>query len=77
MASEMNVTGWYAPAMTATVPPLTAVTSNITLRTASSPVTIGAAPLPVPRATGVYAYMKHFALNDQQINQSEMLWHLG
>lgn len=51
MASEMNVTGWYAPAMNGHRSPLTAVTSNITLRTASSPVTSVPAPLPVPRAT--------------------------
>mgnify|MGYP003235021656 CR=1 FL=1 len=34
---------------------------------------IGASSIAGAQSYGVYAYMKHFALNDQQINQSEML----
>lgn len=34
---------------------------------------IGASSIAGAQSYGVYAYMKHFALNDQQINQNEML----
>ena len=58
MADEMDVSGWYAPAMN-NHPVLSAyIASNAVMGSQDN---------------GVYAYMKHFALNDQEGNRCDML----
>ncbi|MDO4284862.1 MAG: glycoside hydrolase family 3 N-terminal domain-containing protein [Eubacteriales bacterium] len=73
MASEMNVTGWYAPAMNAHRSAFDG--RNFEYYSEDSVLSgyIGAYSIAGAQSYGVYAYMKHFALNDQQIAQSEML----
>lgn len=73
MASEMNVTGWYAPAMNGHRSAFDGRNFEYYSEDSVLAGTIAAYSVSGAQSYGVYAYMKHFALNDQQINQSEML----
>ncbi len=73
MASEMNVTGWYAPAMNGHRSAFDGRNFEYYSEDSVLAGYIGASSIAGAQSYGVYAYMKHFALNDQQINQSEML----
>ncbi|MFV0332387.1 MAG: glycoside hydrolase family 3 N-terminal domain-containing protein [Dysgonomonas sp.] len=73
MANEMNVSGWYAPAMNIHRNAFAGRNFEyysedgfLSGKMASNAVQ-GAAE------SGVYAYIKHFALNDQETNRWEML----
>lgn len=73
MADEMNVSGWYAPAMNIHRNAFAGHNFEyysedgiLSGKMATNAVT-GAAE------SGVYAYVKHFALNDQETNRWEML----
>ncbi len=73
MANEMDVSGWYAPAMNNH---RTAFAGRNFEYYSEDPVLSGyiaAAAIVGAQDEGVYAYMKHFALNDQEGNRCDML----
>ena len=73
MANEMDVSGWYAPAMNIH---RTAFAGRNFEYYSEDPIISG---LIASKAVlgaqdrGVYAYMKHFAMNDQEANRYDML----
>ena len=73
MANEMDVSGWYAPAMNNH---RTAFAGRNFEYYSEDPVLSGyiaANAVKGSQDNGVYAYMKHFALNDQEGNRCDML----
>ena len=73
MANEMNVSGWYAPAMNIH---RTAFAGRNFEYYSEDPILSGyiaAAAVAGSQENGVYAYMKHFAMNDQEGNRCDML----
>ena len=73
MANEMDVSGWYAPAMNNH---RTAFAGRNFEYYSEDPVLsayIAANAVAGSQENGVYAYMKHFALNDQEGNRCDML----
>ena len=73
MANEMDVSGWYAPAMNNH---RTAFAGRNFEYYSEDPVLSGhiaAQAVQGSQDNGVYAYMKHFALNDQEGNRCDML----
>ena len=73
MANEMDVSGWYAPAMNNH---RTAFAGRNFEYYSEDPVLSGhiaAQAVKGSQDNGVYAYMKHFALNDQEGNRCDML----
>jgi beta-glucosidase len=73
MANEMNVSGWYAPAMN--IHRTAFAGRNFEYYSEDSVLSGYTAGNEVAGAAtkGVYAYIKHFALNDQEINRCDML----
>ena len=73
MADEMGVSGWYAPAMNNHRSAFSGRNfeyyseDGLLAGKMAANATIGA------EKYGVYAYLKHFALNDQEINRTDML----
>ena len=73
MADEMDVSGWYAPAMNNH---RTAFAGRNFEYYSEDPVLsayIASNAVMGAQDNGVYAYMKHFALNDQEGNRCDML----
>ena len=73
MANEMDVSGWYAPAMNNH---RTAFAGRNFEYYSEDPVLsayIAANAVKGSQDNGVYAYMKHFALNDQEGNRCDMV----
>ena len=73
MANEMDVSGWYAPAMNNH---RTAFAGRNFEYYSEDPVLSGyiaANAVKGSQDNGVYAYMKHFALNDQEGNRCDMV----
>ena len=73
MANEMDVSGWYAPAMNNH---RTAFAGRNFEYYSEDPVISGYIALNAvlgSQDNGVYAYMKHFAMNDQEGNRCDML----
>ena len=73
MANEMDVSGWYAPAMNNH---RTAFAGRNFEYYSEDPVLSGHIAANAVKGSqdyGVYAYMKHFALNDQEGNRCDML----
>ena len=73
MADEMDVSGWYAPAMNIH---RTAFAGRNFEYYSEDPVLSGQTALNAVRGSqdhGVYAYMKHFAMNDQEGNRCDMV----
>ena len=73
MANEMDVSGWYAPAMNNH---RTAFAGRNFEYYSEDPVLSGyiaANAVQGSQDNGVYAYMKHFALNDQEGNRCDMI----
>ncbi len=73
MANEMNVSGWYAPAMNCHRSAFDGRNFEYYSEDGVLAGMIAAGSIKGAQSKGVYAYMKHFALNDQQIAQNEML----
>ena len=73
MADEMNVSGWYAPAMN--IHRSACAGRNFEYYSEDGLLSGKIASQAVQGAAehGVYAYIKHFALNDQETNRWEML----
>ena len=73
MANEMDVSGWYAPAMNIH---RTAFAGRNFEYYSEDPILSGyiaAAAVKGSQKNGVYAYMKHFAMNDQEGNRCDMI----
>ncbi|MBQ8986369.1 MAG: glycoside hydrolase family 3 C-terminal domain-containing protein [Lachnospiraceae bacterium] len=73
MANEMDVSGWYAPAMNIH---RTAFAGRNFEYYSEDPIVSGyiaSKAVLGSQDNGVYAYMKHFALNDQEDNRYDML----
>jgi beta-glucosidase len=73
MADEMNVSGWYAPAMNCHRSAFDGRNFEYYSEDGVLAGMISAGAIRGAQAQGVYAYMKHFVMNDQQISQNEML----
>ncbi|MFV0465256.1 MAG: glycoside hydrolase family 3 N-terminal domain-containing protein [Lachnospiraceae bacterium] len=73
MAAEMNVSGWYAPAMN--IHRSAFAGRNFEYYSEDSFLSGAIASEAIKGAAdqGVYAYMKHYALNDQEANRLSML----
>ena len=73
MACEMNVSGWYGPAMNTHRSAFAGRNFEYYSEDGVLAGSIAANAIKGAQAHGVYAYMKHFALNDQESNRCAML----
>lgn len=73
MAAEMNVSGWYAPAMNMHRSAFAGRNFEYYSEDGVLAGKLAASAIIGAERHGVYAYMKHFALNDQETNRSKML----
>ncbi|WP_137656132.1 glycoside hydrolase family 3 C-terminal domain-containing protein [Bifidobacterium moukalabense] len=73
MAHEMNVTGWYAPAMNIHRTPYAGRNFEYFSEDGTLSGIMAAQQVAGARAKGVYPFIKHFALNDQETNRVAML----
>ncbi len=73
MADEMGVSGWYAPAMNIHRSAFAGRNFEYYSEDGLLSGKIAAAAIQGAEEYGVYAYMKHFALNDQETNRNSML----
>lgn len=73
MADEMGVSGWYAPAMNIHRSAFAGRNFEYYSEDGLLSGKIAAAAIRGAEEYGVYAYMKHFALNDQETNRNSML----
>ncbi|MBT1172593.1 glycoside hydrolase family 3 protein [Bifidobacterium sp. MA2] len=73
MAREMNVTGWYAPAMNIHRTPYAGRNFEYFSEDGVLSGVMAAQEVAGARAKGVYPFIKHFALNDQEANRVSML----
>ncbi len=73
MANEMNVSGWYAPAMN--IHRTAFAGRNFEYYSEDGVLSgyIAAEAVKGAESHGVYAYVKHFALNDQETNRTNMM----
>ncbi|MCD8382923.1 MAG: glycoside hydrolase family 3 C-terminal domain-containing protein [Clostridiales bacterium] len=73
MANEMDVSGWYAPGMNCHRSAFDGRNFEYYSEDGVLAGKIAAASITGAQSHGVYAYAKHFVLNDQQTCQAEML----
>ncbi|MCC8099666.1 MAG: glycoside hydrolase family 3 C-terminal domain-containing protein [Clostridiales bacterium] len=73
MADEMDVSGWYAPAMNNHRSAFAGRNFEYYSEDGVLAGTMAANALIGAEEYGVYGYIKHFALNDQETSRSEML----
>ena len=73
MANEMDVAGWYAPAMNTHRTAFAGRNFEYYSEDGVLSGYIAANAIIGSQENGVYAYMKHFALNDQEGNRTSML----
>ncbi|RSX57204.1 glycoside hydrolase family 3 N-terminal domain-containing protein [Bifidobacterium samirii] len=73
MAREMNVTGWYAPAMNIHRTPYAGRNFEYFSEDGTLSGIMAAQQVAGARSRGVYPFIKHFALNDQEANRVSML----
>ena len=73
MADEMNTTGWYAPAMNTHRSAFAGRNFEYYSEDGVLGGKMAAKAIQGAEEFGVYAYMKHFALNDQEANRCDML----
>lgn len=73
MADEMGVSGWYAPAMNIHRSPFAGRNFEYYSEDAVLSGMMAANAVKGAKEYGVYAYIKHFALNDQEMNRQSML----
>ncbi|HCD45493.1 MAG TPA: beta-glucosidase, partial [Lachnoclostridium sp.] len=73
MADEMKVSGWYAPAMNTHRSAFAGRNFEYYSEDGILAGKMAASAIMGAERHGVYAYMKHFALNDQETNRTNML----
>lgn len=73
MADEMNVSGWYAPAMNIHRSAFGGRNFEYYSEDSTLSGIIATSTVKGAKSHGVYAYIKHFALNEQETNRWEML----
>lgn len=73
MADEMGVSGWYAPAMNIHRNPLSGRNFEYYSEDGFLSGAIAANAVAGAKEHGVYAYMKHFALNDTEDRRNDMI----
>lgn len=73
MANELDVSGWYAPAMNGHRSAFSGRNFEYYSEDPYLSGKMAAAAVAGAREHGVYAYIKHFALNDQESNRHNML----
>ncbi|OZG65217.1 glycoside hydrolase family 3 N-terminal domain-containing protein [Bifidobacterium eulemuris] len=73
MAREMHVTGWYAPAMNIHRSPFSGRNFEYFSEDSLLSGVMAANEVAGARSKGVYSFIKHFALNDQEANRTQML----
>ncbi len=73
MANEMNVSGWYAPAMNTHRSAFAGRNFEYYSEDGVLSGNMAANAVIGAKNHGVYAYIKHFALNDQETNRTNML----
>lgn len=73
MAEEMNVSGWYAPAMNTHRTPFGGRNFEYYSEDGVLAGYMAANAVQGAKEHGVYAYIKHFALNDQEYNRQCLL----
>lgn len=73
MADEMNVSGWYAPAMNTHRSAFAGRNFEYYSEDGVLAGNMAANAVAGAEKYGVYAYIKHFALNDQETNRNNML----
>lgn len=73
MADEMGVSGWYAPAMNTHRSAFSGRNFEYYSEDGVLAGHMAASAIQAAKAHGVYAYIKHFALNDQENRRTDML----
>lgn len=73
MAHEMHVTGWYAPAMNIHRSAFAGRNFEYYSEDGYLSGVMASGAIAAAHEKGVYAFMKHFALNDQETNRNSML----
>ncbi len=73
MAREMNVTGWYAPAMNIHRTPYAGRNFEYFSEDGVLSGIMASQQVAGAKSRGVYPFIKHFALNDQETNRVAML----
>ena len=73
MAREMHVDGWYAPGMNIHRSPFSGRNFEYFSEDALLSGVMAAGEVAGARSQGVYSFIKHFALNDQETNRTAML----
>lgn len=73
MADEMGVSGWYAPAMNIHRSPFGGRNFEYYSEDGLLSGVMAAEAVRGAKEYGVYSYIKHFALNDQELNRQSML----
>lgn len=73
MAHDMHVAGWYAPAMNIHRGAFSGRTFEYFSEDSLLSGVMASHEIAGAKEKGVYSFMKHFALNDQETNRTEML----
>lgn len=73
MAHDMHVAGWYAPAMNIHRNPYSGRTFEYFSEDSLLSGAMASNEIAGAKTRGVYSFMKHFALNDQETNRNSML----